>query len=144
MSIRLLSLAICLAVHAGSAIAADYTVKETETEIRRRIKMTRNEEMWSLHKTGWSVSELSTRFGLTTTRIYQIFKEPKKLERAAGIARRAGIRDELCVGVEALTLRRAAEPEFKSRMDEYLAKETGKEFLMRRRANPDCWQNHWS
>ena len=103
--------------------------------------MTRNEEMWSLHKAGWSVINLSTRFGLTAAHIHQIFKEPKKLERAAGIARRAGIRNELCVGVEALTQRRAAEPEFKRRMDEYLAEEVLEESAMRMIANQDYWNN---
>ena len=104
--------------------------------------MTRNEEMWSLHKTGWSVKELSIRFGLEVSGIYRIFKEPKKLERVRFIASRTGIRDELCVGVEALTQRRAAEPEFKRRMDEYLAEEVLEEAAMRMTANQDYWRNN--
>ena len=104
--------------------------------------MTRNEEMWSLRKAEWSVKDIAAKFNLSTTRIHQIFKEPKKLERAAGIARRAGIRNELCVGVEALTQRRAAEPEFKRRMDEYLAEEVLEEAAMRMTANQDYWRNN--
>ena len=103
--------------------------------------MTRNEEMWSLHKTGWSVNDISIRFGLGLSTIYKIFKEPRKLERAQGLADRAGIRSELCVGVEALTLRRTAEPEFKRLMDEYMAEETHEEAAMRMIANQDYWPN---
>ena len=70
--------------------------------------------------------------------------EKLELERERAIAEREQMMDDLCTGTRGLVKRRYYDPEFKKRMDEYLAKETGKEFLMRRRANPDCWQNHWS
>ena len=114
--------------------------------------MTRNDEIRSLRKAEWSVKDIAAKFNLSTNRIYHILdpgikkrhKAKVKRERAEGIARRADTMDELCVGTKALAWRRRCDPEFKKRMDEYLVEETGKEFLMRRRANPDCWQNHWS
>ncbi len=69
--------------------------------------------------------------------------EKLELERERAIAEREQMMDDLCTGTRGLVKRRYYDPEFKKRMDEYLAEETGKEFMMRRRANPDYWQNHW-
>jgi len=113
--------------------------------------VTRNDEIRSLRKAEWSVKDIAAKFNLSTNRIYHILnpgiekrhKAKVKRERAEGIARRADTMDELCIGTKALVRRRYYDPEFKKRMDEYLAEETYEELMMRSRANPDYWQKHW-
>jgi len=101
------------------------------------------------------VKDIAIKFGISTTQIYDIlnpsvraksqakYQAKLKRERAEGIARRADTMDELCIGTKALVRRRYYDPEFKKRMDEYLAEETYEELMMRSRANPDYWQKHW-